>query len=457
MFRQRGATSRGATPSTTVNRANEGRMTRSPLHIILFVAFVDLTSFGLIIPLQAVYAERLGASGLVLGLLISSYAGMQFVFNPVLGRWSDRLGRRPILLTSIGGSVVSHSLLGVADLSASLPLLFLARALDGITGANIATAQAYIADVTATEDRAKGMGLFGAAVGVGFVVGPALGAALAALGRSVSGESGTSWPAFGSALIAAAAFIVVWRGLPESRRQRQSGESDRRSLLLPGLASAMRRPRFRELLLFNFVVTFAFVLLEATFVYLCIARFAMTERGTGLMFAYFGVMMILVQGGLVGRLTPRYGEACLLARGPFITAAGFVLLGAIPGAEALWTAWLLLLSGCLLTPLGHGITAPNLNALISKSSEGGGQGTAFGLSQGIASLSRTLSPPVAGLLFDRGASWPYWAGAALFLGSGLFAIRIRGVQEASMRETANPTDAASRENHTVQTNAPKAK
>ncbi len=194
-------------------------MKQSSLKIILFVAFVDLVGFGLIIPLQASYADRLGASGFVFGLLIGVYAAMQFVFNPLLGRWSDRIGRRPVLIVSIAGSVVSHLLLGFADLSASLPLLFVARILDGITGANIATAQAYIADVTTNEDRARGMGLFGAAFGFGFVIGPALGAALVTLGYLVSGPRyGTSWPAFGAAVIALIALVLVWRYLPESHR-----------------------------------------------------------------------------------------------------------------------------------------------------------------------------------------------------------------------------------------------
>ena len=145
-------------------------MRRSSLNVILFVAFVDLVGYGLIIPLQAVYAERLGATGFAFGLLVGIYALMQLIFNPLLGRWSDRVGRKPVLVLSIAGSTVSHALLGVADLYASLPLLFIARTLDGITGANVATAQAYIADVTTPEKRARGMGLFGAAFGVGFVL-----------------------------------------------------------------------------------------------------------------------------------------------------------------------------------------------------------------------------------------------------------------------------------------------
>ena len=250
---------------------------RSPLKIILLVAFVDLIAFGLIIPLQAVYAERLGASGLTFGLLVGVYAAMQFLFNPILGRWSDRVGRRRVLLISIAGSVVSHILLGVADLAHSLPLLFLARTLDGITGANVATAQAYIADVTTPENRARGMGLFGAAFGMGFVVGPAIGAGLAAVGRNVSGPAlGTSWPAFGAAAISLVTLLLVWRYLPEPQRDRTEHTEVARFFSFGKLRSAWVNPRLRELFAMVFMVTFAFVLLEVTFIFLCTHQFGVT-------------------------------------------------------------------------------------------------------------------------------------------------------------------------------------
>jgi DHA1 family tetracycline resistance protein-like MFS transporter len=309
-------------------------MKRSPLWIILLVAFVDLTGFGLIIPLQAVYADRLGASGLTLGLMMGAYSFMQLLFNPILGRWSDRVGRRRVLLISIGGSVAAHVLLGVADLAASLPLLFAARVLDGITGANVATAQAYIADVTTGEDRARGMGLFGAAFGLGFVVGPGLGAGLAFVGRMVSGPLyGTSWPAFGAAAISLAALVLVWRFLPESRSPAGDPRQRFRILNLRELGAVMANPRLRELFTLSFFNISAFVLLEVTFVYLLAHRFGVTELGTGLIFVYVGVLMILVQGGLVGRMVRAFGEPALVARGPFINALagglGFDELGAV--------------------------------------------------------------------------------------------------------------------------------
>lgn len=410
-------------------------LNRPPLWIILFVAFVDLIGFGLIIPLQAVYAKRLGASGLILGTLVGAYALMQLIFNPVLGRWSDRVGRRRVLLVSIAGSVAGHVLLGVGDLTRSLPLLFAARILDGITGANIATAQAYVADVTTAENRAKGMGLFGAAFGLGFVVGPALGAGLALVGRSVSGEEyGTSWPAFGAAVIAAIALALVWKVLPESRSEGATRKSSFHIPPLPRFRGALRHPRLRELLALVFSSVFALVLLEVTFVYLCVQRFAVTEAGTGMIFAYIGLMMVIVQGGLIGRLVPRFGEARLVAVGPYISAAGFVMISMVPFPHSRDLAWLLLLLGCIPVAVGQGLTGPNLNALVSHQAPRRIQGTFLGLAHGSGSLARAVAPPIGGLLYDLGPSWPYWVGAVLYLGVGAFACRVLPAQQRAARK-----------------------
>lgn len=409
-------------------------MKRSPLFIILFIAFVDLIGFGLIIPLQAVYAKRLGASGLTFGLLVGVYAAMQLIFNPILGRWSDRVGRRKVLLISIAGSVLSHILLGCADLTSSLPLLFIARIFDGITGANVTTAQAYIADVTTAQNRAKGMGMFGAAFGLGFVVGPALAALLTTIGSHVSGEQyGTSWPGFGAALIALVAFILVWRYLPESRKPNQQPTARSYGLSLSGLRRSAGNPRFRELLTLVFGATFAFVLFEVTLVYLCMNSLGVTMQGSGLIFAYFGIMMAMVQGGLLGRLVPRFGEARLVSVAPFCTAAGFILLGLIPLASTRPIAWALLLIGCLPTVLGHGLTGPNLNALISRQAPDDRQGITLGISQGVGSLARAIAPPLGGILYDLGPSWPYALGAIMLVGIGIYAISIRKGQEQALQ------------------------
>jgi len=415
-------------------------MKRSPLFIILLVVFVDLVGFGLIIPLQAIYADRLHATGLTFGLLVGVYSLMQLIFNPLLGRWSDRVGRRRVLLISIAGSVASHILLGVADLAFSLPLLFLARAFDGITGANIATAQAYIADVTTPENRAKGMGYFGAAFGFGFVVGPALGAGLYYVGSAVSDETyGTCFPAFGAAVISLVALFLVWRYLPESRPDREK-PSTFRAFKLSQFTTIFAHPRLRELFTVVFFTIFAFVLLEVTFVYLCLHSLGLGASGTGLVFGYMGVCMVIVQGGLVGRLAKRFGEASLVAVGPIINAMGFLMISSVPLLTSLTfatVAWCVLLLGLIPVTFGHGITNPNLNALISRQAGEDRQGTVLGLSQGVGSLARTIAPPIGGLLYDiqmngvRGPL-PYWVGAGILLLVSVFGFRIRHVQQRSV-------------------------
>jgi len=398
-------------------------MKRSPLTIILFVAFVDLVSFGLIIPLQGVYAERLHATSLTFGLLVGVYALAQIVFNPILGRWSDRIGRRPVLMISVAGSVASHALLGFADLANSLPLLFVARTLDGITGANVATAQAYIADVTTHKNRAKGMGFFGAAFGAGFVVGPAIGAGLSLVGHWITGpEHATAWPAFGAACISFTAFLLVWRWLPEPERHEQRRATTETIFTRAGWRQITQTTQLKELFTCMFGVTSAFVMLEVTLVYLCVNRFGITERGVGMIFAYFGVLMVIVQGGLVGRLATKFGEARVLAMAPFMTAVGFLLIGSVFSVtDATW-AWVLLLVGCVPTSLGHGLTGPNINALISKSASAADQGGTFGASQGVASLARAVAPPIGGLLYGWHPGMPYWFGAAILVAMALVVV-----------------------------------
>ena len=385
-------------------------MNKSPLRIVLLITFVDLIGFGLIIPLQAVYSERLGASGLTFGLLVASYAAMQIIFNPILGRWSDRVGRRPVLLLSIAGSVGSHALLGVADLAHSLPLMFVARLLDGITGANIATAQACIADVTTEDNRAKGMGLFGAAFGVGFVLGPALAALLADVGYRASGDAGSSWPAFGAAAVCLAAFVLVWKRLPETRRKDSVTSWHRTAAIDPARSRSVRR-----LLALVFGLGFAFVQFEVTIGYLCRQQLKLTERGIGLVFAYFGVLMVIVQGGLVGRLVRRFGEARLVRTAPLVTAIGFLILSLIASRSSMTIAWGALLAGGLVTALGNGLTTPSMYALVSRAAGEAKHGAALGAVQSAVSLARALAPPIAGLIYDIGPAWPYRIGAALFV------------------------------------------
>jgi len=338
-------------------------------------------------------------------------------------------------LLSISGSVAAHVLLGVADLYVSLPMLFAARILDGITGANIATAQAYIADVTTPENRARGMGFFGAAFGLGFVLGPGIGAGLYVLGKAVQGERlATSWPAFGAAFISLIAVALVGWKMEEPNVHKDYLKQRGSIFDLKTLGETLRHPRLAELFCILFTSVFAFVLLEVSFVYLCKNKFKLDMSGVGLLFAYIGMMMVIVQGGLVGRLAKRFGEATLVSVGPFLTAVGFFAIAVVAGIEGESLAWSLLLVACIPISFGNGITTPNLNALISRQAASDHQGGTLGLGQGFGSLARTIGPVVGGGLYDRGAALPYWTGGVLFVLVGLMAFHVRKRQQDALSE-----------------------
>lgn len=409
------------------------RVRRSSLAAILLVGFVDLASFGLIIPLQADYAKRLNVSGFYFGLLIGVYAAAQFVFAPLLGRLSDRIGRRPVLLISIAGSIASHSLLGVADIVRSYPLLFLARMVDGVTGANVATAQAYIADVTTQENRARGMGLFGAAFGLGFIVGPSLGGALFWIGHSVTG-GGTSWPAFGAAVLSTIAFALVLVYLPESRPASERTHVEPHGFSVRRLARVWHRPRLRELLTLLFTMVFAFVLLETTYVYLVKDRLGFGTAKVSLLFAGIGVVNVIVQGGLVGRLAKRFGEPAVINVAPVLLAAGFFGLSMLPRLDGHAAALTCLLVSSAIVAAGSGLLNPSTQSLISRQAGAGDQGGTLGVGQGLASLARAACPPIAGVLYDTRPELPYWVGVALYLAIIAFASAIRPAQQRAIAQ-----------------------
>jgi MFS family permease len=276
------------------------------------------------------------------------------------------------------------------------------------------------------------MGLFGAAFGAGFVVGPAIGAGLIALGRYVVGDSGTSWPGFGAAAISLVAFWLVLTRLPESVAPGQSHAATERSFSFARLAAALHRPRLAELLSLYFVLTFAFVFLEVTFVLLCMDELGISEASTMGLFACLGMLMVMVQGGLVGRLAPRLGEPTLLSIGPMFTAVGFVLIALAPQTDGYVPPWLYMLIACVPLTLGNGLTNPSLMSLVSRQSDSERQGATLGLAQGLASLARATAPLLGGWLFDVRPSIPYWTGAGAFALCTVVALLIRQKQVANL-------------------------
>jgi multidrug resistance protein len=373
----------------------------SPLVIIFLTVFIDLLGFGIIIPLLPFYAESFGANAFVIGLLGTSFSLMQFLFSPVWGRLSDRMGRRPIILIGLAGSCASYLVLAVAD---TLALVFVARIVGGIAGANIPTAQAYIADVTTVENRARGMGLVGAAFGLGFIFGPALGGVLSHLGPSAP-----MW--FASALcggnLAAAYFL-----LPESRTLNPAR-------VTIGRMEALRRAlKDRRLVLLA-----AFSGFETTFALFSERRFGFTISTIGYLFAFIGCTLALVQGVLVGRAVKRVGEARLI---PVAIAVIGIGIGMVPFAWSVPT--LLVAIGTLA--VGMGFNGPALSSMVSRLTHADDQGGMLGLASSLASLGRVVGPAWGGFLFDNmGMTSPYLSGAAIMFVAVAVAV-------ASLRSTS---------------------
>jgi MFS family permease len=395
--------------------ANEPRS--ASLGTLFFTVFLDLLGFGLVIPFLPGLARDLGASDFVATLPGAAYSLMQFLFIPVWGRLSDRVGRRPVLLWSIAASAAGMAILGLGH---SLAWLFVARLWSGVATANIAVAQAYIADVTAPETRARGMGMIGMAFGLGFIFGPAVGGLLSRY--AVPGLGVGALPALVASGLSTINLLLALRTLPESLPPAARGRSVRRAVPLDVQAfrAAVRVPGVGVAVATNFFVILWFAGMEQTFRLFTDDVFGMSAAATGVIFAVVGVVGAGVQGGLVHALARRFGEARLVVAGPLILAVAFALLGASPifgGAArpALYAA-----SG--LIAFGNGIVQPSLPAYVSRRAGAADQGLALGTLQSASALGRVVGPAVGGLLYSAfNPTAPYATGAVGLLLAGMLA------------------------------------
>ncbi len=352
---------------------------------------LDLVGFGIVVPILGRYAERFGASGLEVGLLFASFSLAQLVCAPLLGRLSDRIGRKPVIMISLLGTAVGSFVTGAAG---ALWVLFLGRILDGASGASVAVAQGAVTDLAPPSERPRLLGLLGAAFGVGFVVGPALGG-LASLG-------GEHIPFFVAGTVALINAIVAWRRLPETRpadvRQaaREAAKNDTEAKVrLWGLAVA------------GFTAIVAFSGFEATFSLLAGDRFRLTEGGVAAIFVGVGVVLVGVQGGLIRPINAKLGTQRSLQVGLVLNSAGLVVLSFAKD-------WPLLIVALALLTVGQGLVTPNLSSLVSGRVPDHRRGEALGFQQGVNAIGRVAGPALAGLLYDHvSIGSPYLVGGAL--------------------------------------------
>ncbi|MFZ9854807.1 MAG: MFS transporter [Limisphaerales bacterium] len=419
---------------------------KAPTLAALFLTvFVDLVGFGIVLPLLPTYAQSFGATGLMVGGLMASYSATQFIFGPIWGAWSDRVGRRPVLLLSIFGNVVSYSLFAVASTlegQLALGLILASRISAGICGANLTVAQAYIADITPPESRSKRMGLIGMAFGLGFIIGPVI----AVMGQRLLGKVGPG--ALAASLCLVNLGLTYFR-LPESWKpnatpppSRSRWQHGRRILAQPDVGF---------LIAVFFLATFGFTCFETTLGLLVARNFGLDDATAGstnaILFSFAGIIGAFIQGGPIGRLVKRLGEPRLIALSLMIFAVGLAPMPWIRGQGPLsWTTltatiggswwWVLVFVG--LIAVGSGLTRPPLFGLISLLTVPSEQGATIGIAQSVGSLARILGPVFAGAFFDQNPGLPYGLCAVLAFGTGMAAwMRLVG-NERIARLTHHP-------------------
>lgn len=403
--------------------AEQAEPPKGAMGTIFLVALVDMLGFGLVIPLLPFYARQFQASPLQVTLLFSIFSICQFLATPILGGWSDRIGRRPILLVSLVGNAIGYALLGWAtmhqwhSLALGLLTVYLSRIIAGLTSGNISAAQAYISDITTPKNRTRGMGMLGAAFGIGFSVGPAVGGILAHY-------AGPSSPAWLAAVLASAAAVFCRAKLVEVQRNPAATPVNylHPSVFKPLLAN-------RPLMKLNaswFLAMGAFVAADSAIVMFLNDVMKYQEKQVAYYFLLVGVVIILTQGGLVGRLSKRYGEWGLCTTGLMLNGVGAVLTATLAWHQSLT----LLVTSAIFAAFGRSLFQPTISALVSHHSDREQQGLSFGFFQAMGTLARVFGPIAAGVIYMRHITWPWFLGALTLAMTALWLLRIRAREKA---------------------------
>lgn len=399
---------------------------KAGLSLIFVTVFIDLLGFGIVLPLLPRYGEHFEASGSTLGLLMASFSAMQFIFAPIWGRISDRVGRRPILILGLVGSTFFYGMFGFATSLGNtgtflgigaLSWLFITRIGAGIAGATIPTAQAYIADITGPKERGKGMALIGAAFGIGFTFGPLIGAAFVS---SETGATPSAAPGYVACVLSGIAALLSIFLLPESLNKETSQSLTKKHhwFDIMSFKHALSRPQIGLILLTIFLTTFAFAQFEST-LSLLTRELGFAARSNFYVFAYIGLILTLSQGILVRRLIPKIGEYRMGLAGIILMVIGLISIG-IAGTSG---SYALLYAVLPISVIGFSATTPSLHSLLSLNSAEDQQGGILGVGQSISALARILGP-LAGIILFKGTkngfipgsiSAPYWVGAGIML------------------------------------------
>ena len=376
---------------------------KKPIIIIFITIFIDMLGFGIIIPILPIFSKELGAANYQVGLIAMSFPIMNFLFAPFWGSLSDRFGRRPIILVSVLITGLAYLLFSQ---TVNLWLLLLSRILSGIGSANLSVAQAYIADITPPQERAKSMGLIGAAFGLGFIIGPTAGGYM----KSISSTGQVDWVGYLAAGLCLINLVMAYFLLPESLKEKQKNVRFN-FRVISGIVAELRKPTIRELLLINFIFITAFMIMQISVTLFWKEKIGLNEVEMGNMFAFIGLATVIVQGGLVGRMVKKFGETKLLTYGTYLFIISLIMIPWVTPQNFLPIE----LTAFALMALANGCLTPSITSLLSKSADPKDVGQVLGVNQSFGSMARAAGMGLSGFIYGIEFHLPFLTGAVMML------------------------------------------